>query len=205
MADSDLFEQVARKQAVRISRLVGKNESTRLQWLLKFAQTLDFERIANSKFERTKKQIKAFAATTSSSFEIQSKAISRRAMAGMAAAVKDGLLAYAKGNSWDLPPMQLSASLIPDLDTVVYDGSWNDVFLISAANLIPIARGLLRVCARPGCSVLFVRRKRKIFCSVRCADRERMLRFQADPIRYKAKRRQYYLKSSRRSQPDGKA
>jgi hypothetical protein len=47
--------------------------------------------------------------------------------------------------------------------------------------------------------VLFVKRKRRIFCSERCSGGERMRRFQKDSSRYKAKRRKYYLKS-RRSQ-----
>jgi hypothetical protein len=113
--------------------------------------------------------------------------------------VDDGLGAYARGISWDLPQMSIARSVIPNGDRPSYNGRWNDTFLMATADLLQTVGKLLRICTAQGCEVLFVKRKRRIFCSERCSGGERMRRFQKDSSRYKAKRRKSYLKS-RRSQ-----
>jgi hypothetical protein len=97
--------------------------------------------------------------------------------------------------------MWIARSVIPKSDHPSYGGRWNDAFLMSAADLLEAFGAFLRVCAASDCDVLFVRHKRMIFCSLRCAGRERMRRFQTDVDRYKAKRRKYYLNSLNRGQP----
>jgi hypothetical protein len=109
--------------------------------------------------------------------------------------VGDGLRAYASGTSWDLPRISIARSVIPNGGRPSYNGRWNDTFLMSAADVLQSVGKLLRLCAAKGCGVLFVKQKRRIVCSQKCAGRERMRRFQKDAIRYKAKRRKYYLKS----------
>ena len=198
MPSGDLFEQVARKQAARTARLIGRTDASRLRWLVKFARTETFDRITSSKFKRIRHEIMAFADLTTSSFQSLENPISREAVHRMALCVRDGLRAYADGASWDLPSMWIARSVIPNSDHPAYGGRWNDAFLMSAADLLETCGAFLRVCAASDCDVLFVRHKRMIFCSLRCAARERMRRFQTDADRYKAKRRKYYLNSLNR-------
>jgi len=123
--------------------------------------------------------------------------VSRDAARQLALMVGDGLRDYARERSWDLPRMSIARSVIPNGDRPSYNGRWNDTFLMSTADLLQTVGKLLRVCAAEGCEILFVKRKRRIFCSERCSGGERMRRFQKNSSRYKAKRRKYYLKSKR--------
>jgi hypothetical protein len=197
MAVDDLFEQVARQQAARTARLIGATDEARLRWLLKFAATENFDQMSSLKFERLRRQIQEFASIRWSSYETADNPVSRDAARQLALKVGDGIGAYARERSWDLPRMSIARSVIPNSDRPSYNGRWNDTFLMSAADLLQTVGKLLRVCAAEGCEALFGKRKRRIFCSERCSAGERMLRFQKDSFRYKAKRRKYYLKSKR--------
>jgi predicted RNA-binding Zn ribbon-like protein len=94
--------------------------------------------------------------------------------------------------------MSIARSVIPGAARPSYNGPWDDTFLMSAADVVQAVGNLLRVCAGSGCELIFVKRKRRIFCSVKCSARERMRRFQKNVARYKAKRRKYYLESLKR-------
>jgi len=84
MPSGDLFEQVARKQAARTARLIGRTDASRLRWLVKFARTETFDRITSSKFKRIRHEIMAFADLTTSSFQSLENPISREAVPQMA-------------------------------------------------------------------------------------------------------------------------
>jgi hypothetical protein len=198
MAAVELFDQVARQQKRRIAKLIGSSSRARLQWLLKFTSIRDFDRMSAWKFERIKRQIIAFADFTASSFEVETNQMSRDAVRRISESARNGMRAFVDRVSWDLPRMNIAPSVIPDADRLAFSGAWNDVFLLSVSSLLPASRGILRVCAGSDCDTLFAKRKRKIFCSPRCSDRERMRRFQADRKRYKDKRRKYYLNSLKR-------
>jgi hypothetical protein len=198
MPATELFDQVDTKRKRRTARLIGATSRTRLQWLLKLTTVQNFDRMSTSKFERLKKQIRAFADSAASSYEVPADQMSRKAVARIAASASDGMRSVVEGISWDLPQMKISPAVIPGSDRVAFGGFWDDVFLLSVSNLLVNSKGILRVCARKDCDTLFAKRKRKIFCSPRCSDRERMQRFQADRDRYKGKRRKYYLKSLKR-------
>jgi hypothetical protein len=197
MAVDDVFEQVARQQDAQTARLIGATDEARLRWLLKFAATENCDEMSSSKFERLRRQIQEFASIRWSSYETADNPVSRDAAQQLALKVSDGIGAYARERSWDLPRMSIARSVIPNSDRPLYNGRWNDTFLMSAADLLQTVGKLLRVCAAEGCEVFFVKRKRRIFCSERCSGGERMRRFQKDSSRYKAKRRKYYLKSRR--------
>jgi hypothetical protein len=204
MAADDLFEQMARQHAARTARLIGPTDESRLRWLLRFAATENYDEMSSSKFERLQSEIREFASIGWSSFETPNNAVSREAVRRLALWMGDGLRAYARGKSWDLPRMSIARSVIPNGDRPSYNGQWNDTFLMSAADTLQAVGKLLRVCAAEGCEVVFVKRKRRIFCSEKCSGRERMRRFQEDAKRYKAKRRKYYLKSLERTRPNSK-
>jgi hypothetical protein len=197
VAVNDLFEQMARQQAARTARLIRATDEARLRWLLKFAATENFDEMSSAKFERLRRQIQEFTSIRGSSYETADNPVSQEAARQLALKVGDGLGAYAGGRSWDLPRMSIARSVIPNGDRPSYNGRWNDTFLMSTADLLQTVGKLLRVCAAERCEVLFVKRKRRIFCSERCSGGERMRRFQKDSSRYKAKRRKYYLKSTR--------
>jgi hypothetical protein len=194
----ELFEQAARKQAVRSARLIGRTNAARFRWLVKFANTENFDRITPSRFKRVQQEITAFAGLRASFHQSLENPISREAVHRIALFIRDGLRAYTNGASWDLPSMSIARSVIPNSDHPCYGALWNDAFLMSAADLVEALGALLRVCAATDCDALFVRHKRMIFCSSRCSGRERMRRFQADINYYKGKRREYYLNSLNR-------
>jgi len=204
MAVDDLFEQVARQQAARTARLIGPTDESRLRWLLKFAATDNFEGMSSPKFERLRREVSEFAALNASSFETIDNPVSRKTARRLAVWVGDGLRAYVRGTSWDLPQMSIARSVIPKGDRPSYNGLWNDTFSMSAADTLQAVGKLLKVCAAQGCGALFVKRKRRIFCSEKCSGRERMRRFQEDAKRYKAKRRKYYLTALERTRPSSK-
>lgn len=195
MAARELFDQVSGQQKRRVARLLGTSSWARLQWLVKFTSVANFDRMSASRFERIQRQIRAFSDFTASSFEAADKQMSREGVGRVATFARDGMRAFVAGVSWDLPRLNIAPSVIPDSDRLAFSGAWDDVFLLSVSNLLPSARGILRLCASSDCDSLFAKRKRKIFCSPRCSDRERMRRFQADRKRYKDKRRKYYLNS----------
>jgi hypothetical protein len=199
MPVDDLFEQMARQHAARTARLIGPTDESRLRWLLKFAAIQDFDGMSSSKFDRFRNQIHEFASMRWSTYETVDNPVSREAAGQLALSVRDGLHAYARGVSWDLPQMSIARSVIPNGDRPSYHGRWKDTFLMSLADVLQSVGKLLRVCVAQGCEVVFVKRKRMIFCSEKCSGRERMSRFQKNPARYKAKRRKYYLKSLERT------
>jgi hypothetical protein len=168
-----------------------------LRWLLKFAATANFDQMSSSKFKLLRSEIQEFASISWSSYETVDNPVSLDAARQLARTVDDGLGAYARGISWDLPQMSIARSAIPNRDRASYNGRWNDTFLMATADLLQTVGKLLRICAAQGCEVLFVKRKRRPFCSERCSGGERMRRFQKDSSRYEAKRRKYYLKSKR--------
>ena len=150
-----------------------------------------------SSFEGLRRAIHAFASARFSSYETVDNPVSPDAARQLAVFLKDGLHAFASGFSWDLPSMSIARSVIPDDGRPSYNGHWNDMFLMAAADVLQGVGHRLRICAAAGCERLFVKRKRRRFCSEKCSGAERMRRFEKDTKRYKAKRRAYYLKSKR--------
>jgi predicted RNA-binding Zn ribbon-like protein len=68
------------------------------------------------------------------------------------------------------------------------------VFMVLAAELVGSPEGKrIQVCAREGCERLFVRRKRGLYCSLKCGSNEQSRKYRE---RLKAMRR-YWLKSKR--------
>jgi hypothetical protein len=199
MPGDDLFEQVNAKRAAGTG---GQTNEQRLRWLLTFAAIDNFDKIGSSDFHRLQRKIGEFAELSASTFQTPDNTVSREAADRLAHSVSDGMRAYAGGASWDLQRMAIARSVIPQASRSSYNGSWNDAFLMSAADVVQAVGNLLRVCAANGCDVLFIKRKRKIFCSAKCSARERMRRFQKTAARYKARRRKYYLESLKRKRDD---
>lgn len=197
MTRKDLWEQVAASQVRRSAKLIGCTKRERLRWLVVFTTT-DWKKADQASFKRISKQVATFAGLHGSLSECSSSSSAREDLDQIARQVRDGLLAYTSGISWDLPAVRISRSVIPWSDHPAYDGRWNDMFLLSVADLIDAVGGLLRRCAARGCDIIFVRNKRMIYCSARCSGRERMRRFQRDTDQYKKKRREYYLASLKR-------
>jgi hypothetical protein len=203
MAVHDSLEQIARERRARVARTFGPDDASRLRWLLKFAAA-EFETMRASRFRRWQREIREFAALSASSFETIDNPVSREVAGQLAIWVADGLSAYARGISWDIPQVSIPRSVIPNEDRSSYNGRWSDTFLMSAADVVQAAGNVLRCCAAQGCSALFAKNKRRIFCSERCSGGERMRRFQQNSTRYKSKRRKYYLKSLARKRARSK-
>lgn len=203
MSHRDLWEQVDQTQLRRSSRLVGRSKEEKLRWLVKFMTTYWIKASA-TEVERVTKQVEAFAGISGSFFETPTARPSRHTIDETARIIRDGLRNYTQGISWYLPAMEIARSVIPGSDRPAYNGRWDYMFLLSAADLLDAVGCLLRTCAARGCDAVFVRNKRRIYCSTRCSDRERMRRFRRDTVRYKTKRRQYYLASLKRGEEPGK-
>jgi hypothetical protein len=60
-----------------------------------------------------------------------------------------------------------------------YLGPAEALFPLAVARLIEEERARIRVCGRPGCGRLFVRRKRALYCSRKCSQIEQFKRFVA--------------------------
>jgi hypothetical protein len=60
-----------------------------------------------------------------------------------------------------------------------YMGPAEALFPLAVARLIEEERARIRVCGRPGCGRLFVRRKRALYCSRQCSQIEQFKRFVA--------------------------
>ncbi|MFL6725141.1 MAG: hypothetical protein ACJ8FS_01350 [Sphingomicrobium sp.] len=197
----EVLAQITRQQARRSARLVGATNQSRLRWLVKFAGTDNFETMSRSAFHRWQRALAAFAELSARSYQNPENLLSPAAAQRLALSVREGIKAYLGGSSWDLPPMSIGRSLVPGAKRPLYHGVWSDAFLLSAMDIVQAEGPLLRVCRGARCATLLVKRKRRIFCSEKCASRERMRRFQADQKKYKAKRRQYYLRGLKRAPP----
>jgi hypothetical protein len=120
----------------------------------------NFDEMSSSKFERLRREIQEFASIRWSAYETAGNPVSREAARQLALMVDDGLGAYARGITWDLPQMSIARSVIPNGDQPLYNGRWNDTFLMSAADVLQTVGKLLRGCAAEG-SVRWTRSSRQ--------------------------------------------
>jgi len=152
-----------------------------LQWLVDFAQAADAPHVSHDEIER-------FATVvTGHPF------ISRGFATG--AALQPVVVRALQSVTHDQPWVLCSDTLHPfvthvRLGTVSYAGRPQDVFLLAVRDLLsrPEARAL-KACAAPACGKLFLKRKRGIYCSPRCAKTARVQRRHGVPLEARYERR----------------
>jgi hypothetical protein len=81
-----------------------------------------------------------------------------------------------------------------------YEGDVRAVFMVHVADLLASEGRRVTKCARRACEKLFVRRKRGIYCSPACSQKERTQRHIAKlgPETFSERRREYYEKQLRK-------
>jgi len=203
----DLFDQLEHRRTLRAARLLGKSDLSRLRWLLRFAESADdLPRLPPEKFVKLSAQIEAFAERAGSLARNQGEDLTIDSAASLAGIVRDGLRAYANGEtSPDFPGLDfehLQLSPVPGSGRSPWRGPWRSLFLIAVGEVLGSEGGRFRFCpARAGfwpCSRLFVKRKRGTYCSTTCSQRERTRRFRADAEAYSRRRHRYYEEQVRR-------
>ena len=94
---------------------------------------------------------------------------------------------------------------IGDRIVMKFVGSFEDEFFINAFTLMSRLGDRLRRCEAEGCGTLFVATKAQVFCSARCAQRVRTIRFRRkNPDKVKDLRRAAYVKAVRKKHPKAK-
>jgi hypothetical protein len=152
-----------------------------VQWLIDFAQAADGPRVSHDEIER-------FAiAVTGSPFISRGFAPAAELQARVARVLKS----VTRGEPWILDSRTLHPFVTHvRLGMVSYAGRPQDVFLLAVRDLLSRADArALRACAAPECGKLFLKRKRGIYCSPRCAQNVKLQRRHRLPLEERYRRR----------------
>jgi hypothetical protein len=113
--------------------------------------------------------------------------------------LRRGLEQLVIGRGWDLPPVGLSLRCYPRQFIGFTEGEFAVVFLRECARLLNgLERSRLHRCSEPGCSSVFVKRKKAKYCAVHSSVQARSQRYRdtikqrVKPSELKERRRRYY-------------
>jgi hypothetical protein len=186
-------DDAARTYALQV--LIGKepvkmrDQLDRLDWLLEFSQrpTAEIFALADGPLNMVRGEMMAFAGqyapgwmTGASIAEMTPDAI-----ADLRTLTAQGLKDFLSpdGTGWTtppLPPVPMNIQRSANGRThVVYSLNLKAAFISTVAALLGAEGWRVQHCPRPGCGRLFVKRKRGLYCSPKCAALVRTQRFNA--------------------------
>lgn len=113
--------------------------------------------------------------------------------------LRRGLEQLVIGKAWDLPPVRLSLRCHSKQFIGYTEGEFSAVFLRECAVLLNgLERSRLHRCSEPGCSSVFVKRKKAKYCAAHSSVQARSQRYRdtikqrVKPSELKERRRRYY-------------
>jgi hypothetical protein len=188
------------------AKRVGEKSLRRLQWLIELVQRPreQLARDLTPEFSRERFDIAYFAGARDP--RAFSPGVVLPAIEILEASCREMTSATTAVWRLKLPP-------IGDLTIYRDDGSTHPLFdstdpaialLLGADETIGAERHRIRECASPDCRRLFVKRKRGVFCSRRCTQRENMRRWREDLGKAEVNKRQrdYYGKKRTNAEVD---
>ena len=152
---------------------VGTSDLSRLAWLLDALNDAEERGASEQNHAELEAEANSFCEPVGSVIGSRgSRESLNELLRELGADVRDML----KGSSFDLEIPSLTLAVMPTGE-LRYMGTANALFRLAVAKLLEGQRQRIKVCARPGCSKLFVRRKRGLYCSRRCSQIEQFARF----------------------------
>jgi len=183
-------------QILREARLAPERLTTplqRIQWLVQFAvlASSDPARLTGAELARWNGEILGFASAAGQPQPLfRMKRDARLGSLGMTAEeivefaqrIRDALVKLIGGEMWAFANsgLQVDISLTSPKHGPpqrVYSGDMRGILIMAALDALVVESHRLAKCQRPGCERLFVRRKRGSYCSKRCSQRARTLRY----------------------------
>jgi hypothetical protein len=157
---------------------VGRDDLARLAWLLDLLNhpTEGFAVISEQDRADLEAEIVAFCEPVGSVVGGQTSQLSIRAAQKLISDIREGLLAMLQGASFDLEIPKVTM-LITRASGCSYMGGTDALLCLAIAKLLEVERQRIKVCARPGCGKMFVRRKRALYCGKICSQMEQFARF----------------------------
>jgi hypothetical protein len=155
-----------------------------LLWLCAFAQLTSTE--IRSDRERISREAKEFAYRR----EPFGRLPTTRALSEFAIEVRLGIQSLLADEPWEMSfprggirrsisrgHVRIRGRWIGRFESQLSADDLRSAFLLGAGDVLVMAGGRLRACARPGCDRFFVRVRRGIYCGERCSQEERNQRF----------------------------
>jgi hypothetical protein len=149
---------------------VGATSVDRLAWLLRLLNRSQEISTVGSEQERVdlEAQVVAFAKPFGKASGGRQSRLNWKDIWDLAQSIRLLILGMLRGASFEIkvPPLTyvITAGKPP-----IYIGHPKGIFRLAVARLIETEQQRIKVCARPGCGKLFVRRKRGLYCSRQCS------------------------------------
>ena len=149
---------------------VGFTDVSRLAWLLELLNRSQESIAVGSEQERVdlEAQVVAFAKPVGMASGGHGSSLSLKDLKGLARDIRASILGMLQGASLtiDIPKLIFTSSTG---SASVYIGHPKAIFRLAVAKLVETEQRRIKLCARPDCDRLFVRRKGGLFCSRQCS------------------------------------
>jgi predicted RNA-binding Zn ribbon-like protein len=159
---------------------VGGDDVARLAWLLDLLNRTpeSFAAMAEPDRAQLEAEIAAFCEPVGSLTGGQQSQLSVDEAQELVRDLRERVVAMMQGSTFELEIPQITLMIISGAGAR-YIGAPPALFRLAVARLIEAEGQRIRVCARPGCGRLFVRRKRALYCQRQCSQLEQFARYVA--------------------------
>jgi hypothetical protein len=190
----------------------------RLRWLLQFAE-LASERASLSRKDVARWTAELFTFAYAAGYQPQPPPRKNREEATgtlnaeeiieLARQMKQAITKLVAGETW---AVWLSSGLMAQLTSpqkgpprALWAGAYDAIVILTARELLAAESHRIAKCSGPGCDRLFVRRKRGAYCSKRCSQRARTLRYLSSLSSEKKRQMRHDYYAAKVRQQKGKA
>ena len=154
---------------------VGARDLSRLRWLLDL-----LNRFREGTAQPSPREVRNFQNEAAVFCEpvgsFVDASVDARRMCDLIQEVRGFINAILSGLSYDFEIPNVTLALIPK-SPIRYMGSLEAIFRLAVARLLESDGHRIRHCARPGCSTVFIRRKRALYCGPKCSQLEQFTRY----------------------------
>jgi predicted RNA-binding Zn ribbon-like protein len=165
---------------VRARARVGGDDLKRLAWLLELLNRPPetFAAMAEPDRAALEAEIAAFCEPVGSLAGGRPSQLSIDAACELVRDLRVRIDAMLQGSTFELEMPPITLSIISGVGAR-YMGKPVPLFQVAVARLIETEGRRIKICARPGCGRLFVRRKRALYCQKQCSQLEQFARYVA--------------------------
>jgi hypothetical protein len=159
---------------------VGASAVSQLVWLIELLNRSEESIALGTEQERgiLEAEIVAFAERIGQPSAGKSSILSPKEMIELFRDIRASILAIFQGAPFEIRIPAVSY-MSADGGPPIYMGNPEALFRLAVTRLLETERERIEICARPGCDNLFVRRKRGLYCSLRCSQLEQFKRYVA--------------------------
>ena len=159
---------------------VGSTDLARLAWLLDLLNRPpeSFTIMSEQERARVEAEVVAFCEPVGTVTGGQPSQLTATGAQDLAQAIQEQISGMLEGSTFELHVPAITVVTFPGSRSR-YLGPPEAIFRLAVVRLIEIEGQRIRVCARPGCGRLFVRRKRALYCQRQCSQLEQFARYVA--------------------------